>query len=125
MGGQLGVTNLKKCLDVAYELGNVLEDAAAPNQSLSQRLGHSMQLLDELMALPGVDFSKVDDEVRDLDDGDKAELLAHMKQKFDLDDDVLEAKVEEGVALAADLASTVVRSVKYVGTLKGDTPEAA
>lgn len=120
MDGKFGVENLKKVLDIVLEGGNVAEDIAKEEGNTMAKIGHVTQMFDELMALTGVDFSLLDDEIKELGDVDRAELLAHMKSKFDLENDVLELKIEEGLSLAKEASDFVLKVISYVKALKGD-----
>lgn len=118
MPEKVGTQNLKKVLDVVLEMGNASEDMLRGGQSLMQRLSHISQMFDEFMALTSVKYHLLDDEAKNLDDAEKAELIQHMKMKFDLDNDELEAKIEAGVSIAAKLGSALSESISWAKSLK-------
>lgn len=112
--------NLKKVFDVVVEAGNVADKivqsvkAGAAWASLS----HLMLLMDEIMALPGVDFSVVHLEWKASREESHAQLKAHVKAKFDLADDKVEELVELALAMLADVDSFAGKAVQLVALKK-------
>lgn len=118
MGGAHGVVNTNKVLDVIWEGGNVAEDIAKAEGNTLQKLSPLMSLFDELMALPDVDWAEFKAERGEYDSEDWAAMVAHAKSKFDLDDDVLEAKIEEDLSLAKEGVEFAIAVRDYVKSLK-------
>lgn len=92
--------NLKKVMAFFIEMGNV-GDKVGRTKDWSQ----VMQLMDEASALMSVDWSLVDDEAKA---ADVPALVQFFKDKLDLEDDALEAKIEQTVAAVASIAQTVL-----------------
>ena len=118
MGGTHGVEQLKKVLDVLVEGGNVADKMINEQGGLMKRLAHLVSVSDELFALTGLDTDQLKKEWGELDEADRMALKDHMKAKFDLADDVLEAKVEAGLELAAQAGELVVDVVAFAKSLK-------
>jgi hypothetical protein len=121
MAGQHGVDNLIKIADLVLEGGNVAEKMINEEGGSMAKAAHAMLLFDELMALPTVDFSKLDDEAKELDQEDKDKLNAHFKAKLDLEDDKIEESIEKVFGMALKLEG-VVREV--ISLVKGFREEA-
>lgn len=119
-----GIENLKKCFDVLIEGGNVAGHAYEDKKITVADAGHLMMLLDELTALGSVDFAAVPKEAKDLDAAEVAALTEHLKTKFDIPQEDIEQKIEEGVALLARLAKDAIDVYAYVKTF-GAKEEAA
>lgn len=109
---KLGVDNVKPMLGLVIELGNVT-DKMGRTQGM-ERYGQLMLLIDELAALGAVKIDQVIPELSDLDDVERASLMAYAKEKFDIADDKLEMVIEEGLAILVDAYSIVQRSIKLV-----------
>lgn len=118
MGGAHGVVNTIKVLDLLWEGGNVAEDIANEQGGTAAKAMHLMQLVDELAALPGVDWAEFKAERGEYDSEDWDQIMAAARAKFELDDNVLEAKIEEGLILVREGVDFVKKARAYVQTLK-------
>jgi len=116
-----GIENLKKVLAAVLEVGNIGDEIGHDGASAGMARWFKLTgLFDELMALQSVEFSKIGDEVKDLDDAELAELHSFLKVKLDIKDDDLESVVEEGVAIIVDAYQIVNRSIGLVKKFKKD-----
>lgn len=115
--GKLGVENIVKVLDVVVEVGNVA-DKFSHTDGMANKAAHLLSLTDELLAIPGIHFDQVSLEYTDLDAAEKAELLTHMKAKFDIADDELEIVIESALALVVDLDGLVRQALVLANALK-------
>lgn len=113
MSEKQGVEQVKKVLDVVVEAGNVVEKIAKTEGNAVAKLTKLVALTDELLQLAGLDVAKLKAEIADLDPAEKALLLEHVKSKFDLEDDKLEAKLEAGLGLAAKAGELVAEVVAF------------
>jgi len=113
-----GVEQMKKVLDVIIEGGNVAPKVHAATNVVG-KITALVPLADELAALVTLRPTLLKKEWHDLSDEEKAELKTHVKAKFDLEDDVLEAKVEAGFELVNEAVDLVEKAVAYVQALKG------
>ena len=109
-----GIENLKKCFDVMIESGNVAGKVYEDGKITVADVGHLMMVLDELTALGSVDFSLVPKEAKDIDAAEVAQLSEHLKTKFDIPQDQIEQKIEEGVGLLARLVKDSVDVYAYI-----------
>lgn len=125
MAGQFGVDNLIKVGDVIVEGGHVAEKMINEEGSGMAKAAHMMLMFDELMALPTVDFSLLDDELKELDQADKDKLNAHFKEKLDLEDDEVEEKIEKVFAMALKLEGVVREVIGLVQEFKKEDPAPA
>lgn len=118
----VGVENIKKLVMLGVEMGNVA-DKIVQGGGVS-RWGALMDLADEAMALTSVDFSKVDDEYKDLSDAEREQILAEVKVKFDIADDKIEGVVEGALGIALKLEGLVKESIALAMSLKEEAPSA-
>jgi hypothetical protein len=113
---KIGTDNLIKVLDLTIEIGNVADKVG--HGTGMTKWAEVFQLYDEVAAMGSVDLKQVLPEFKDLDAVEKQMVYDHVKAKFDIVDDVLEAKIEECLGLAIDAvalferASAVVKSFK-------------
>lgn len=113
---KLGYQNLEKCVMLAVEIGNVGDRMGRTTGAA--RYGHLLMLIDELQALATTDFTQIKAEFKDLDGAERVELYEKIKVKFEIEDDKVEALVEEALGIIVDAASLVKRSVDLVKNLK-------
>ncbi len=118
MAGQFGVDNLIKIGDLVLEGANVLEKMTKEEGSGVAKAAHAMLLFDELMAIPSVDFSKLDDELKELDAEDKEKLNSHFKAKLDLENDKVEESVEKVFSMALKLEGVIKEVISLVSGFK-------
>ena len=104
---KLGTDQIKKVVDALVEAGNVAGLIAADKGNFLQRATYLMRLSDEAIGLASLDVKALRAQFADLDDQEKAELVAHAKDKFDLADDVLEAKIEAGFDLVEEVGVAI------------------
>lgn len=116
-GGQYGVDQLRKFVDLAGELMNVGE--ALLNKG---GLFQLFRLTDEASAMSSVDMDLVKKQYREMDEEDRGVLLSALKSKLDLDNDILEKKIEDGADLVEDALVLGVQAyndaVDYYGKVK-------
>lgn len=125
MGGQFGVENSKKIVDVLAVAGNVADKIKNSSGSVTDKLGFLTELAMPLLALSGVNWAALKNESGELDSSDKADLVAQFKSRFDLADDVAEAKWEQAVSLVVKLEAVVEEAIALVKELKSTkAPEA-
>ncbi len=107
-----GVEEITKLVDAVVEGGNVFEKL----KSQKTWIGKAMSLLpmiDELSALISLKFEEIPLELKDLSEEERSQLLAHVKEKYDVEDDKSEAMVEEGLTLINNLATFVFEAIGY------------
>lgn len=95
----LGIENLKKVALFGITLGSDVAKVLADGK-VSVLEGFS--LLPDLMGITGIIQSAPDikAEFADLTSEERAELNAYIQGTFDIEDDVLENKIEKGIAAA-------------------------
>ncbi len=108
--------DLKLVLALIIELGNVIDKMA--HTTGAAKYAALLGLMDEVAAIGAVDFTKLGESVKALDDAGKAELVAFLKEKLDLADDVMEKKIEDGVALAVKVEGMVQEILALVASFK-------
>ena len=104
MPEKYGTENLKKVLDVGLEGGNVAGHWSQPGSKGAMEL---LRLTDEVMLLPSVNFSLLEQEIKDLSETELMELHAHAAKKFDIPQDKVEAIVEKGLAMGLKVVGLV------------------
>jgi hypothetical protein len=113
-----GIEQSKKVVDVVADVGGALEKIAADKGSVFAKLSHLMPLSGDMITLAGTDFAALKQELADLDDAEKAQLLAEFKAKFQLDDAALEGKIEAGLDLAIQAEELAAKIVAFSKSLK-------
>lgn len=120
MGGQHGVDEILK---VANSAGNIGEDAekillALKSGSVFGKLKVitiAIGMVGDAQAIAGTDLNKLKAQAAELDDADKTNLVANFSVNFDLDNNDVEAAVEEiidGILTAAALAGPLIDLLK-------------
>lgn len=112
----LGIDNLKKVFSLIAQLANI-GDAVGRDTS-SGRWTKLLSVVGVLATIPGIDFTQVVAEFKDLDDAEKQQLLQEIDADLQLGDVALEKAIEDGLAIATDLESVIQRSVTFVQGLK-------
>lgn len=115
----LGIDNLKKAGKFGVGLGMQIEKALADGKFTWTDLPG---FVDELLEIPGIVNNReaIVAEFKDLTIDERAELLAYLKQEFDLADDVLESKIEKGLDIAFALLSFLVKPASDEPKAEGD-----
>lgn len=109
----VGVEQIKKVLDLGIELANVL--------SVMKHGGSIFaftRLMDEVSALGTLDFDAFKKEIMDISAEERLSLAAHVKAKLELQDKVVEAKIESGVDLVEDAVAVAESAVAFVNKVK-------
>lgn len=114
MSEKQGIEQVKKVLNVLVEAGNVAEKMLNEKGGAVAKVTHLMKLTDEVVGLVGLNPTQLKAELADLDPAEKAELIAHAKEKFDLENDVLEGKIEAGLDLAIEAEAFIEKVVAFV-----------
>lgn len=113
----VGIANIKPIIALSIEMGNVI-DKVIKADTAAGKLQAVLAITDEVMALPSVNFAEVIGEVKDLDEAEKAELLAFFKEKFDIADDKIEAVIESGLALLVKASGLVQEAIDLAKSVK-------
>ncbi len=99
-----GIEKLKNALNVLFTIGEGVEDARADDGAVD------LQEVLSLVVATGVDLFDVImngkelwEELKDLDDSELDELKVWVENEFDLDNDVIEEKIENAVGVALAL----------------------
>lgn len=114
LNSKYGTEQIEKVLDVVVEAGNVAEKIVKEGGGVISKVSHLLKLADELIKVAGLVPSQLKLEFADLDANEKEKLMAHMKEKFDLENDALEAKIEAGLDLAVEAEEFIAKVVKFV-----------
>jgi N-acetylglucosamine-6-phosphate deacetylase len=120
---KLGIDQILKAQNLAVEGGNVAEKVLSASGAVAKfsALG---ALFDEIIALSSFNPAAALAQIKDLDDAEKAQLVAAFKEKFDIADDQVEAKIEAGVGLVAKAEGLVQEIIAYSKSLKPAAPQA-
>jgi len=101
-----GIENLKEIIalggDVTFGFARSLEDGKLSFQDLPNFLPAARTLLPAIK-----DIDQVDDEFADLDDSERAELIAYFADRFDLPSDEVERVIEKLFRVGLDLADVI------------------
>lgn len=110
---KIGYDNLKKIWLMIIEIGNVADGFISDSASTWSKISSISDLFDELTGILSCDWNKVKSELNDLDAKERAELLKIAKEKFDIDDDQVEDRIERGLDLANELYTVVNKTIDY------------
>lgn len=110
MGDKYGTANVKKVLDLVVELANVVGLSIRDGKITT---GNVALLLDEVFALKDFDLEQFKFEFAELSADERSELLEHLKVKFDLPNDAVEARIERGAFLASRLVELVPEFISF------------
>ena len=124
MAGQFGVDNTMKILNVVLELGNVADYIGRHPELGTAKFVKLTDMFDELMALSDLSSTALKAEVKELDKADIAKLQVVVKEKLNLEDDVLEGKIEQGLDLAIAAYALVEEIIAYSKSFKKEAPGA-
>ena len=112
----LGVENLKKVLVATLHLANkideVTQDGFQPFSDLAALLPN---LVDGVSVIKNAKDAWA--EFKDLDEAEREEILAYVKEEFDIADDILEGVIEKAldtISAVADLVVTLRDALKSV-----------
>lgn len=108
-----GTEQIKKVLDALLEAGNVADKMINEKGGALARVTMLIKMSDELIALTGLNVGELKAEWKDLDDAEKAELIAHAKEKFDILEDAVEAKIESAFDLAFEAEKLVEAGIEF------------
>lgn len=112
----LGIGNLTKLVALIAALANMGDKIG--HETGMARWGELFGLVGAVQSINGLDFKQVMPEIKDLDQSERDQLLALFKTSFDIQDDKLEAVIEEGLGIAEDLVSIYTRSATLVASYK-------
>ena len=106
-----GIEETKQALSFLFSVHSMVESAKANDGKID--LKDAPLIVDPLMkVIPALDkINEVGREIKDLDETEKAELFTFVKAGFnmqDVEDSALEAKIEEGLILVAQLAKFIL-----------------
>lgn len=113
-----GTEQIKKAVVLILALTTSVDFIVRHPELGVTRFAKLTDCFDELMAMSTFDAEKLKLEYKDLDAAEKAELGALVKEKFDIEDDKLEAKVEEGIDLFAEGYEFVTKALKFVKAIQ-------
>lgn len=112
---KIGIENLKKAILFGIALAMHAADALKDKKvSLAEVFG----FVPDLMKVPDLvqSLPAIKDELKDLDEAERTELNAYIKDKFDLPDDKLEAAIEGGV----NIVTSVLNEVELIQSFKAE-----
>ncbi len=115
---KFGIENLKLLMMVIFSFITV-GDKMGHENNWPSRMSHLFGFFPSLMTLGSIKWDLLDDEVKDIDDVEKAELIEYMKENFNIMDDKLESMVEEGLEIAATAGSFVKTIKAFIEKVKG------
>lgn len=103
---QFGIENIKKLLLFVFAFTDQAFKAGADSKfKWTEIFGFA----DEIMQIPGVikALPQIKQEFADLDDTERAELIAYIKEHFDIPDDHLEGMIETGLEVSVNLLGMI------------------
>lgn len=120
---EYGIENLTKVVDVVVEVGNVIPEVMAAT-SLVGRIRAVSALTDEVLALMKLKPGELPKEFKDFSDEEKKEMKVHINAKFDIENDLLEALIEEAIGLGIEQLNLGNKMVTLAKKFKAKPAEA-
>lgn len=115
---KVGIEQIKSVLMLILELGNVADYIGKHSEMGVTRFTKLTDLFDELVAMGQFDAAKLKAEYADLDEAEKAQLKLAIKEKFNIEDDKLEAKIEEGLDLVIEGYAFIMKVMSFAKAMK-------
>jgi len=103
---KLGIDNIKTGLKAVFAVAEAFENIMDDDKVSISDIRHIVPLIPKVVGAFGV-IDEMGDEYKDLDEAELDELHIWIKEEFDLEDDAVEAKIEEGLALAVRLGKLI------------------
>lgn len=102
MSQKFGIENIKNVLKLGIGLG---EGVALSLEDGKFTTGDITNFLPATLSIPAAvgSFGKLKDELKDLDETERTELVEWVKDEFDIPQDQVEEKIEKGLELAIGL----------------------
>lgn len=116
--GQYGTDQIIKVSNLLLEMANVSEDIKNSSGTTFEKLKHASELYDEVVAMGDFSFEEMKKQFGELDSSEKAVIMQSMKDKLDLEDDILEERLETGFDLIIGLADQIEKIRAFVSSLK-------
>jgi len=113
MAGKYGVDNIIKVFNLLLEMGNVGDFIGAHPELGAARWSKITDLFDEAMLMTTFSFSEMKKEFAELDPEDRQKVMTALKKKFDLENDALELKIEDGLDLAVQLYELINKIISF------------
>lgn len=113
MAGKYGVDNIIKALNLLLEMGNVGDYIGSHPELGAARWSKITDLFDEAMLMTTFSFSDMKKEFTELDKEDRDKVITALKKKFDLENDELELKIEDGLDLAIQTYELVLKIISF------------
>lgn len=102
------VENFLALLDAAFKIQKGISAVAADGKAGFDDLKEVPALIGAVRQLWSVDYADILPEFKDLDDQEKAQVVARFKAGLDLDNDSLELNIEQGFEMAIELVKAVL-----------------
>jgi len=104
----VGIENLKMAIVGAAKGSSAIFEIMEDGSVGLSDLGSLPDIFTALRQLAGVEWSAIDDELKDIDDAEKDELAAIFEENFDIEADDREALIEQGFALVLMAAQAIM-----------------
>lgn len=112
----LGIDKIKDVFTFLFGGYNCYEAVMADNKVNWKDLPHIVALIPSVVTVIG-DAPEALDQGADLTPEEITELETWAKDEFDIPDDLLEAKIEEGLSICADIGKIGIRVGNFVKNL--------
>ena len=97
----MDIKETKEVVAFAISLAEAIDASFKDGFDLSDLASFIDPVIKSVSAIDG--FALVDDELADLDDAEKDELISYVQDEFDIEDDVVEEVVERAIAAIMEL----------------------
>jgi len=100
---KLGIDKVKVLLGAVIEFGNVTGEVMEDGKFTVGDITPIITLWDDIKAIVEVDKKEMSAQFLDIDEVERAELGVFIKEKFDIPQDEIEQKIEQGLTIALKL----------------------
>lgn len=108
----IGIENLEKVAKSVGKIGTQVGSALEDGKVNMEDIDEGMAIIMEFPNLSSVKYSQLDDEVKDIDDAEKARLAQVFSESFNLPNDNIEETIEEGLVIILGVVRFVMRFMK-------------
>lgn len=115
---QYGIIQLNKLIEASCAVANVAAKVLEDGKVNAADLTQVFNIFQALQRFADIKFYELPNEVKDLSADELAKLMEAFKKSFDIPQDKIEGKVEQGLDLAIKLYMAIMQIVKFAQEIK-------
>jgi hypothetical protein len=118
MDNKMGIDNIQKFILLILSMANAFDFIGRHTEIGVARFAKLTESFDEVMAMGSFKIADFKAECSELNEEEKAKLKALIKEKFDIEDDMLETKIEEALDLFTEGYTFITKVISFTKTMK-------